>query len=145
MRYCCYSKLVACLLLATFLVAGAGSLFGYAWCFGDDGHVDVSFTRNVNCCNEALEKRSANRDVLPNISQRSADSCGSCLDVSTQQRGAVTFKRLKQVSTPSVAASVTSSFSHKKAHGTAWSVRLASRSLRVSPTILAQRTVVLLN
>ena len=131
--------------MATFLVAGSGTLFGYAWCFGDDGHVDVSYSNGGGCCDEGLEKRTADRYAVPTLSQLSTDSCGSCLDISAQQRGAVFFKRLKQVSTPSVATLSANSFSLKKVQGALWVARLTSLSPRVSPTLLAHRTVVLLN
>ena len=133
------------LLLATFLVAGAGTLFGYAWCFGDDGHVEVNYTKGVSCCSEDLENRSADRYVTATISQSSGDFCGSCLDVSTQQCGAVFLKRLKRASTASVAILTANFFSPKRVQGSPWVARLTPLSPRVSPTILAHRTVVLLN
>ena len=142
-RYC--SKLVTYLLVTTFLVASAGTVFGYAWCFGDDGHVDVSYSNGGGCCDEDLEKRTADRYAVPTISQLSGDSCGSCLDVSAQQCGAVFIKRLKRVSITAVATLTANSFSPKMVLGAPWVARLASLSPRVSPTILAHRTVVLLN
>jgi hypothetical protein len=142
-RYC--SKLVTYLLLATFLVAGAGTAFGYAWCFGDDGHVEVNYSKGGGCCEEDLEKRTADRYAVPTISQLSGDSCGSCLDVTAKQRGAVFFKPLKRVSTPSVATLSENLFSPKMVLDAPWRASLTSLSPRVSPTILAHRTVVLLN
>ena len=129
----------------TFVMASAGTVFGYAWCFGDDGHVEVSYSSGVVCCDEDLENRTADRYIVPTISQSSADSCGSCLDVSTPQCGAVFLKRLKQVSSTSVATVSTNIFSPKMVQGAPWSAKLTSLSPRVSPTILAHRTVVLLN
>jgi len=142
-RYCL--KLVTYLLVTTFLVASAGTVFGYAWCFGDDGHVDVSYSNGGGCCDEDLENRTADRYSVATISQSSGDSCGSCLDVTAQQCSAVLVKRLTRVSTPSVATLATNSFSPKIVHGTPWVAKLTSHSPRVSPTILAHRTVVLLN
>jgi hypothetical protein len=142
-RYC--SKFVTYLLVTTFLVASAGTVFGYAWCFGDDGHVGVSYSNGGGCCDEDLEKRTANRYAVPTISQLNGDSCGSCLDVSTQQRSVVFFKRLKRVSTSSVETLTANSFSPKRVQGAPWVASLTSLSPRVSPTLLAHRTVVLLN
>lgn len=142
-RYCL--KLVTYLLVTTFLVASAGTVFGYAWCFGNDGLVEVSYSKVGGCCAEDVEQSATDRYAVPSLSQSSADSCGSCLDVSTQQRGAVFFKRLKQVSTASVASLAADSFSPKMVQGDLRVARLTSLSPRVSPTILAHRTVVLLN
>ena len=145
MKYRDCLKLATYLLVMTFLVASADTVFGYAWCFGDDGHVEVSYSKGDGCCEEDIEKLTADRYAVPTLSQLSTDSCGSCLDISAQQRGAVFFKRLKQVSTPSVATLSANSFSLKKAQGALWVARLTSLSPRVSPTLLAHRTVVLLN
>jgi hypothetical protein len=140
-----YSKLVTYLLVMTFLVASAGTVFGYAWCFGDDGHVEVSYSKGGGCCSEGLEKRAADRYVAPGISESSGDYCGSCLDVTAQQSSAVFFKRLKRVSTPAFAILNASVFSPKMVQSSPWFARLTSHPPRVSPTILAHRTVVLLN
>jgi hypothetical protein len=145
MKYRHCSKLVTYLLVTTFLVASAGTVFGYAWCFGDDGHVDVSYSNGGGCCDEGLEKRTADRYAVPTIGQLSGDSCGSCLDVTVQQTGAVLFKPLKRVSTPSFATLIENIFSPKMIQGAPWGASLISLSPRVSPTILAHRTVVLLN
>lgn len=142
-RYC--SKLVTYLLVTTFLVASAGTVFGYAWCFGDDGHVDVSYSSGGGCCDEDLENRTADRYAVDTISKLNGDSCGSCLDVTAQQCSAVLVKRMTRVSTPSVATLVTNSFSPKIGQGAPSVAKLTSHTPRVSPTILAHRTVVLLN
>ena len=129
----------------TFVMASAGTVFGYAWCFGDDGHVEVNYSSGVVCCDEDLENRTAERYIVPTFSRSSGDSCGSCLDVSTPQCGAVFLKRLKQVSSTSVATLATNVFTPKMAQGASLSAKITTFSPRVSPTILAHRTVVLLN
>jgi hypothetical protein len=142
-RYC--SKLATYLLLATLLVSGAGTVFGYAWCFGDDGHVEVNYSKGGGCCSEDFESRSIDRYNTPSISQLSVDSCGSCLDFSAQQSDAVFFKRLKRVSVPPVATFSTNLFSPKGVYSAPWIAKRISSSPPVSQTLLALRTVVLLN
>jgi hypothetical protein len=142
-RYC--SKLVTCLLLATFLVACAGTVFGYDWCFGDDGHVEVSFSNGAGCCAEEIGSHASGRYIVPTISQSYDDSCGSCLDVTSQQHGAVFVKRLKRVSTPPVLTVAANSSFPEMLRDATVIASLTSITPRVSPTLLAHRTVVLLN
>jgi hypothetical protein len=145
MNYRYSSKLVTYLLMATFLVAGSGTLFGYAWCFGDDGHVEVNYSKGGICCSEDFESRPVNRYDTPSISQLSVDSCGSCLDFSAQQSDAVFFKRLKRISVLPVVTFSTNLFSPKVLQSGPWIAKRISSSPRVSQTLLAHRTVVLLN
>jgi coenzyme F420-reducing hydrogenase beta subunit len=145
MKYRNCSKLVTYLLVTTFLVASAGTVFGYAWCFGDDGHVEVNYSKGGSCCSEDFESHSVNRYNTPSISQLKLDSCGSCLDFSAQQSDAVFFKRVKRTSVSTVVTFSTNFFSTKVVQSAPCIAKQISSSPRVSPTLLAHRTVVLLN
>jgi hypothetical protein len=141
------SKLVTALLLTAFIVASVGTVFGYAWCIGDDGHVEVSYAKNIGCCVDELDSHTADRYDVPTISMPNGDSCGLCLDFSVQQYDAVFFKRIKKFSTLSVAALPSHILSAKAVQRDSLVAgNLASQPPpRVSQAILAHRTVVLLN
>lgn len=145
MKYRYSSKLVTCLLLTTFLLASAASVFGYVWCLGDDGHVEVSNTKIGACCDHNVGNRPAARQLVPTIKQASDNSCSSCLDFSAQSCDAVFFKRVKRVSAPSVEALSANVFSPKVVQSAPGEVKLTSLSPRISHAILVHRTVVLLN
>ncbi len=139
------SKLVTCLLLTIFFLVSTASVFGYAWCFGDDGHVEVSYDRGGGCCDPETGKRPVARALAPSITQSSDNFCSSCLDFSVQPCDAVFTKRVKRVSAPPVAVLNAYVFSPKVVQSTPWDVKLASTSPRISQAILVHRTVVLLN
>jgi hypothetical protein len=146
MKFNCSSKLVTSLLLATFLVTSAGALLGYVWCVGDDGHVEVSYASDMNCCGDRQRQRAANQYDIPSISQASGDSCGLCLDFSAQQDEAVFLKRTKRASTVSPDPLSPNHSLANAMHG----IELVAVSLllqsppRIAQAILLHRTVVLL-
>lgn len=141
------TKLITSLLLATFVLMSAGTLFGYAWCVGDDGHVEVSYVPGDGCCDGELSRSATQTHNRPGFSQASDDGCGLCLDFSTQQSDAVFLKRLKRSLTPSADALSPKSFFP----GITQSLKLTVSCLaaqsppRIAQAILAHRTVVLLN
>ena len=141
------SKLVTSLLIAAFLVTSVGALLGYVWCVGDDGHVEVSYTAGNDCCGDDHVQSSTKQYDGPSISQNSADHCGSCLDFSVQQCGAVFFKRIKRTSLVSLEP-----LSQNNSLPSAMqSIKLVATnhfrhpSQRIAQAILFHRTVVLLS
>ena len=74
------SNIVAFLLLAAFLVTSTGNAFGYAWCVGDDGHVEVSYATGGACC--VADSVNSNSDYydINVISRFDGEGCGLCLD-----------------------------------------------------------------
>jgi hypothetical protein len=142
-----FSKTAILLLLPVFLIASVGGAFGYTWCFGDDGHVEVKYVTLDGCCDGDLVNSDVARYDVPTIHQPDDDHCGSCLDFSTQQNEIAFFKRLKR--TPSVSTKVIApnGFSPILADNAKLVVGhlMSQPPLRTSQTILAHRTVVLLN
>lgn len=132
-------------MLTTFFLASSASVFGYAWCLGDDGHVEVSYSKGSDCCDHDLGKGSVARYLAPTIKQSSDNACGSCLDFSAQPCDAVFTKRVKRILAPSVAVLTAKVFSPDVVRSTPWDARLTSISPRISQAILVHRTVVLLN
>ena len=130
--------------MVTFLLVSTGSVFGYSWCLGDDGHVEVSYARGSGCCDVDLQARHT-RATVSNVSSKRAETCGSCLDFSVQQGDAVFFKRVKRSSMPAVATLSASVFSPGLTRDPLQVAPLASFAPRLSQTILAHRTVVLLH
>lgn len=140
------SKLVTCLLLAVFLIASLGTALGYAWCVGDDGHVEVGYSIDSNCCVEDLKSHSVNRYDAPSIRHASGDSCDLCFDFTVQQYDVVFFKRVKRTSVSAVAPFPSNVLSPNMVQNAQLVASLALQSPpRVSNTILAHRTVVLRN
>ena len=141
------SKLVTSLLITAFLVTSVGALLGYVWCVGDDGHVEVSYTAGNDCCGDDHVQSSTKRYDGPSISQASTDHCGSCLDFSAQQCGAVFFKRIKRTSRVSLEP-LSPNNSLPSARQSAKLVtanRFRYPSQRIAQAILFHRTVVLLS
>ncbi len=147
MKFFYPSKLLTSLLLVAFLSTSMGTLLGYAWCVGDDGHVEVSYTTGAGCCADDLDGATVDRYDAPSLSQANAKGCGLCLDFSAQQSEGVVFKRIKRTSTASLGVLSANSSSAKTMQNT----KLVAVDLmpqpppRIAQTLLAHRTVVLLN
>lgn len=147
MKFARSSKLLASLLLVALLLTSVGVLFGYAWCVGIDGHVDASYATASRCCADDAVLGVAHRYTAPSISRSSSNPCGVCLDFTVQQCEAVFSKRAKRLSTASFAPSSTND-SNSSAM---LSLRLRAGKvlpqlpLRIAQTLLALRTVVLLD
>lgn len=141
------SKLVTSLLLTFFLVMSTGTLVGYAWCLGDDGHVEVSYATGDNCCGDGQESGDSDNYTTPSLIQPNGDDCGLCLDFSARQSEAVFTKRVKRASTPSI-ETLTPNNTHLQIAlsspktANAFTVQAVPR---IAQAILAHRTVVLLN
>lgn len=139
-------KSVTFLLLVLFMIASLGTVFGYAWCVGDDGHVEVSYANDSGCCADDLKSQPVNRYDVPTVSQASGGSCGLCLDFTVQQYDVVFFKRVKRTSVTSVATFPSHVLSPNVGQSVPLVASLALQPVpRVSKTILAHRTTVLLN
>jgi len=141
------SKITILLLLPLFLVTSVNSALGYSWCFGADGHVDVKYTTNDNCCSGELEPGPGHDRTVSSGVQLRSEQCGPCLDLLVQQGEAVFFKRLKKAPTLSLDAYTPVSYDVSSRQSVNLIVgNLASQPPpRISQTILAHRTVVLLN
>ena len=141
------SKIVTFLLLSVFLFAGTGNAFGYAWCVGDDGHVEVNYISGGDCCADDSSNRDVDRYDVTAISHSDGEHCGLCLDSSAKPSEAIFLKRLKRTSTVSIATVSLNNFPSPVLKGSKLLAgNRATLSLpRVSQAILAHRTVVLLN
>ncbi len=147
MKLITFSKIAALLLLPAFLIASAGDMLGYTWCLGDNGHVEVKYVTSNSCCDTNFEDSHSVRPGVATLHQSSDNHCGSCLDFSTQPNEAVFSKRLKRVSSDSINTISSNSFpsiSTQNAKLVVGNLALQPPP-RISQTILAHRTVVLLN
>lgn len=147
MRLISFSKIAALLLLPAFLIASAGDMLDYTWCLGDDGHVEIKYVTSNGCCDSNFENSHISRSEVATLHQSSDNHCGSCLDFSTQPNEAVFAKRLKRVSSNPIKAITANGFPSISAQNAKLVVsNLASQPPpRISQTILAHRTIVLLN
>ena len=145
MKSYCPSKLATLLFLAVFLLTSLGT-FGYAWCVGDDGHVEVSYATEDGCCSEGQDREYGIKYESPGLSRLSGQDCGLCLDFATPQNEAVFFKRIKRTTTVVLEPLSPGSPFIKVLPGNQLVARtLASpKVLRIAQAILAHRTVVLL-
>lgn len=140
-------KIIGLLLIPAFLVASIGSVPGYAWCFGEDGHKDFKKTAIVGCSDGQNETKDVVKYDTPSIYSSDDECCDSCFHFSAQQGEIVFSKQYKkplQTTADEISLNV---FSQSFAQ----SVKLVATNLasqpppRISQTILAHRTVVLLN
>ncbi len=140
-------RILTVLLLSAFLLTSVGNVFGYAWCVGEDGHVEVNYVNDEGCCDDDYNDRLSNKPGMTAISSFDGELCGLCLDFSTQPGEAVFFKRLKRTPTVSIASFPLSGLPSTLIKGPKRSVGGVSPQTppRVSMAILAHRTVVLLN
>jgi len=140
------SKLVTCLLMAVFFAASLGTASGYAWCVGEDGHVGVSYSNNSGCCIDDQKSRFVNSYDSPTVSHAKDASCGLCRDFTLQQYDAVFFKRVKRTSGTSVSPFASNVLPANGGQKTQLVAGLTFQPPpRISKTILAHRTIVLLN
>lgn len=95
------NKLVTVLLLCAFLATGAGYVFGYAFCLGEDGRVAVNALAAAGCCDAIGPGAPSPGIAASSVSPAGKDRCGLCVDFSTRHGEAVFLKRLKRASSPS--------------------------------------------
>ena len=80
-------------LLFVFVLMAIGSVPGFAWCVGEDGHVKIECSATGECCDDASEltsepKSSGDQSVL--LDQ---NYCGQCLDLILQTHVLVSANR----------------------------------------------------
>lgn len=137
-------KIIVCLLLPIFVLTCAGDVFGLVWCIGEDGHFSIERSMANDCADGARSCASIAQDEA--MLAAGDPSCGPCLDL-FPEGDAFLIKRLKK-STPA-STDVTSPETLPLV--IAQSIKLVVGGLttkptpRVSQTILAHRTVVLLH
>ncbi|RLB65773.1 MAG: hypothetical protein DRH08_07525 [Deltaproteobacteria bacterium] len=122
-------------------------MLGYAWCLGDDGHVEVKYATADGCCDSDFVNSHAVRPDVAMFHQSDDNHCGPCIDFAGNQSDAVFSKRLKKDPPVSVDVIAPSSFSPTSAHNAKLVVGylMSQPPLRTPQAILAHRTVVLLN
>ena len=143
-----FQKTVALILLTVFLaVSSAGSVFGCSECVDGEKSQRVNTSVSKCCCTNDLRNSHGDSHDVPVIYQLGDEHQGSCLDCSTLQDSSVFSKRTKRISAAATIAAI-SNYSPLTA---AKDARLVVGNLatqpptRTSQTLLAHRTVVLLN
>jgi hypothetical protein len=139
-----FISLLIFLSLVTFVVTGVSNTFGYAWCFGADGHASVE-QASANGCKDRDEGCSALAPLKtfgqPRLDQ---EHCQPCKDFIAGQADIILPKRQAKVPRITLTDSIkVAGFAVPEFH--ARQPKFLSGSLRVSNAILAHRTVVLLN
>lgn len=138
---------VSLIALLIFLLTGQTGVQGYVWCLGEDGHTELEYAEYVTC-GSAEAERMQDCHAGDGLTENHVDEdhCGPCLDIPTFLEAAsrrnlddLAFKtplpvpRFVGITTPAV---VQQAF--------VGNLR-AQPPPRISETIRAHRTVVLLN
>lgn len=141
-----FTRIIILLLLPAFILTAASEVLGFAWCVGDDGHVEFERGARHDCGDESFANENLGKNPASVIVGTSYECCGPCLDL-TIKNEAYIVKRLKKTSVaPSDAISL-----QVFPRSTIQRAKLLAGNLitqqppRISQTILAHRTVVLLN
>jgi hypothetical protein len=138
---------IALLLIPVFFVATVVSMPGYAWCFGDDGHVDIEYIAGNGSADAASATNHSDKHGEPSLSQPDADYFGPCVDLDIQLNDATTIKRLENKAPVSIDAIAITSLPSLSAQ----TIKMVVGNLvpqpppRIAQSILNHRTVVLLN
>ena len=141
------TQIIGLLLLPAFLAVSIGSVPGYAWCFGEDGHSEIEEATITGCSDNQIEPKEFVKYDTPSLHASENGHCGSCLDFSAQQSETVFSKRHKKILQTPTDAIILNVFPQNFVKN----VKLVACNLasqpppRISQTILAHRTVVLLN
>lgn len=139
--------IVVLISLLIFLLTGQAGVLGYVWCLGENGHSEFESVANKGCAATSPQQAQDCHDGKGALeSHTQEDHCGTCLDIpacldatSTRdqsQKGcdvSTGLASLPQISLSPIFAQVLTKN------------LLAQPPPRVSQTILAHRTVVLLN
>lgn len=143
-----FQKTLALLLLSAFLVTStAGNVFGCTECAGDEWSQRVNASVGKSCCPDDLINNHDDSHDVPAINQFAAEQHASCPDCTTKQGSTFFSKRTKRISTAATTATISNNFPLTAAT----SVKLVVGNLapkpptKTSQTLLAHRTVVLLN
>jgi hypothetical protein len=143
MRISC-SKIIAFLLLPTLLLAGVGNVFGYAWCISEDGHAKIEYVTANGCDGASSASRDERRSDFAAGYQANGEQCTPCLDFTAGQNIATTSKRSNKVTAVFFRPIATSIVPQKSVDALVINQLLTQSTPRISQTILALRTVVLL-
>ena len=143
-----FQKIIALLLISAFLASStAANVFSCTVCTGGERSQRVNTTVEKCCCTDDLINNHDDSHDAPTIHQLGDEQQGSCSDCSTQQGSTVFSKRTKRVPTAATIATISNDFPLTAST----SVKLVVGNLapkpptKTSQTLLAHRTVVLLN
>ena len=142
MKFRLLPKIVAFLLLPTFLVINASD---YAWCFGDDGHVEIKTVACKSPFEESRPLKAATKQQLPRLLEDGAENCGPCLDLYINQVAVTIKKRYKKISLPTLKIAQSSSLPFSFTQAVIVGKALPQPSRHISQALLTHRTVVLLH
>ena len=143
-----FQKIIALLLLSAFLATSTvGNVFGCTECAGGERSQRVNTTVEKCCCTDDLINNHDDSHDAPAIHQLGDEQKGSSSDCSTQQGSTVFSKRTKRIPTAATIAAISKDFPHAAATRVTLVVgNLAPKPpTKTSQTLLAHRTVVLLN
>lgn len=137
-------KIVALLLLATLLAANAAAAVDDIWCVGNDGHLTVKSASDEACCAERFDAGQNRQKDLPTL-RATGNACGPCLDIFRKKVDVTLLKRSAKVSFPCPGMITVPTQSRGFQQDLAPGTPPHDFPKRVSQTLLAHRTVVLLN
>lgn len=137
-------KFFALLLMATLLAANAAAAVDDIWCVGKDGHLTVKSVSDDGCCAEPFGAEQDRQKHLPTL-KATGDACGPCLDIFRKKVDVTLLKRSAKVSFPSLGLITLPTQTRGFQQDLAAGAPLHDFPKRVSQTLLAHRTVVLLN
>jgi hypothetical protein len=140
------ARIIVLLLLPAFILTSASEVLGFTWCVGNDGHVELERGTGHDCGDENFASENYCKNASPIIFGTSYECCGPCLDLSLQNEAYI-VKRLKKITVAHSDAINLNVFPRNAVRKTNLLVRnlITQHPPRISKTILAHRTVVLLN
>jgi hypothetical protein len=138
-------KILAFLLLPAFLVIHASDAIGYAWCFGDDGHVDIKAVSCEDSCGKTAFRQDATEPLQPAALEAGDENCGPCLDLYIEQVAATLKKRHKKTALPTLKIAPANSLPSSSQQAVMMEKFLPQPPRQTSQTLLVHRTVVLLH
>lgn len=96
---CFGNKLNGFVLLLVFVFTTLGSVPGFAWCIGEDGHFDVEYvaTDDFGDVTNTAPGRLPGESIIHNDD----DHCGPCLDLYLQSHEVISASRLHNKATKS--------------------------------------------
>jgi len=92
------SKILALILVPLFLITGVVSIPDYAWCIGDDDHLEIERFEIGGCVDEGLNDRDSNGHDSVSVNEFGEDHCGPCVDFYIPSNDVITLKQLKSFS-----------------------------------------------
>jgi len=142
-----FRHIVVCISLLVFLFTGQTSVQGYVWCVAESGRAVLEYAKNNSCTSEASagkEDCHSEEGFLDDLDQD--DHCGPCLDVSaTIEVTNSRHKDQKEILAPAGLPNKSFLLPDRIFAEVLTPGLLSQPPPRVSQTLLAHRTVVLLN